>query len=92
MDLTVSEGQLIAVVGSTGSGKSSLLSAALGLMEQQSGPEVEVYGNVSILAPNHLLGYRGLLAGPVKHNQSKDAMQLCLMLSVHFKELPQYKV
>ena len=47
LDLTVSQGDLIAVVGATGSGKSSLLSAALGLMEQQSGPEVEIFGTVS---------------------------------------------
>ena len=46
VQLTVSQGQLIAVVGSTGSGKSSLLSATLGLMEQHSGPEVAVYGSV----------------------------------------------
>lgn len=47
LDLSVSQGDLIAVVGATGSGKSSLLSAALGLMEQQSGPEVELFGTVS---------------------------------------------
>lgn len=47
LDLSVPQGALIAVVGSTGSGKSSLLSAALGLMEQQTGPEVELYGTVS---------------------------------------------
>ena len=46
LDLSVPQGALIAVVGSTGSGKSSLLSAALGLMEQQTGPEVELYGTV----------------------------------------------
>jgi energy-coupling factor transporter ATP-binding protein EcfA2 len=49
VDLEVPRGNLVAVVGATGSGKSSLLSASLGLMEQLSGPEVEVRGQVTHL-------------------------------------------
>ena len=45
-DLVIPEGNLVAVVGSTGSGKSSLLSAMLGLMEQTAGPPVQLYGKV----------------------------------------------
>jgi len=44
IDLAIPAGALVAVVGQTGSGKSSLLGAALGLMKQVQGPEVEVHG------------------------------------------------
>ena len=47
VDLEVPQGHLVAVVGATGSGKSSLLNAALGLMEHHSGPEVQIRGQVS---------------------------------------------
>ena len=47
VDLEVPQGNLIAVVGATGSGKSSLLNAALGLMEQLSGPDVQIRGQVT---------------------------------------------
>ena len=46
VDLVVPQGSLVAIVGSTGSGKSSLLSAALGLMKQLQGPPVELRGTV----------------------------------------------
>jgi ABC-type Mn2+/Zn2+ transport system ATPase subunit len=45
------------VVGQTGSGKSSLLGAALGLMKQVQGPPVEVHGKVRPgLAQGSMLG------------------------------------
>lgn len=47
IELDVNQGDLIAVVGATGSGKTSLLSASIGLMEQESGPKTEVFGSVS---------------------------------------------
>jgi ABC-type Mn2+/Zn2+ transport system ATPase subunit len=46
LDLSVPRGSLVAVVGMTGSGKSSLLAAALGLMQQVQGPPVVVRGKV----------------------------------------------
>lgn len=46
IDLSVPAGALVAVVGQTGSGKSSLLAAALGLMQQVQGPDVLVRGKV----------------------------------------------
>ncbi len=46
IDLSVPAGALVAVVGQTGSGKSSLLSAALNLMQQVHGPDVVVRGKV----------------------------------------------
>lgn len=46
IDLSVPAGALVAVVGQTGSGKSSLLSAALNLMQQLHGPDVVVRGKV----------------------------------------------
>ena len=46
IDLAITAGSLVAVVGQTGSGKSSLLGAALGLMKQVQGPPVEVHGKV----------------------------------------------
>lgn len=53
-ELDVPVGSLVAVVGSTGSGKTSLLSAMLGLMEHVSGPEVELSGKVCLPAPRTL--------------------------------------
>ena len=44
IDLAIPAGALVAVVGQTGSGKSSLLGAALGLMKQVQGLPVEVHG------------------------------------------------
>ena len=49
IDLSVPAGALVAVVGQTGSGKSSLLSAALNLMQQLHGPDVVVRGKVRML-------------------------------------------
>ena len=51
IDLSVPAGALVAIVGQTGSGKSSLLSAALNLMQQVHGPDVVVRGKV---CPPHL--------------------------------------
>lgn len=49
--LSVPQGSMVAVVGATGSGKTSLLSAALGLMTQASGPPVRLRGKV-LFQPN----------------------------------------
>ena len=46
IDLSVPKGSLVTIVGMTGSGKSSLLAAALGLMQQVHGPPVNVRGKV----------------------------------------------
>ena len=51
LDLKVPVGSLVTIVGQTGSGKSSVLAAALGLMNQTSGPSPEVHGKVSY--PDH---------------------------------------
>lgn len=59
IDLSVPSGALVAVVGQTGSGKSSLLSAALNLMQQLHGPDVLVRGKVRRLI--HITCLRGLL-------------------------------
>jgi len=48
MDLKVPVGSLVTIVGQTGSGKSSLLAAGLGLMNQITGPAPEVHGKVSL--------------------------------------------
>lgn len=46
LNLTIKQGELVAVVGQVGSGKSSLVAAMLGLMEKLSG-EVVVKGKVA---------------------------------------------
>ena len=46
LEVTVDAGDLMVVVGPTGSGKSSLLGAALGLMQQASGEPVSLRGKV----------------------------------------------
>ena len=51
LELKVPVGSLVTIVGQTGSGKSSVLAAALGLMNQPSGPAPEVHGKVS--HPDH---------------------------------------
>lgn len=56
LELKVPVGSLVTIVGQTGSGKSSVLAAALGLMNQVSGPPPEVHGKVS----NHGVSLGGL--------------------------------
>ena len=46
LDLKVPVGSLVTIVGQTGSGKSSILAAALGLMNQTEGPAPQVHGKV----------------------------------------------
>lgn len=49
LDAAMNSGDLMVVVGPTGSGKSSLLGAALGLMQQVSGNPVNLRGKASTL-------------------------------------------
>ena len=65
LDAAVNAGDLMVVVGPTGSGKSSLLGAALGLMQQVSGDPVNLRGKASLACDSacafapiaHLLSY-----------------------------------
>jgi NitT/TauT family transport system ATP-binding protein len=54
-DLTVHEGEFVAIVGPTGCGKSTLLNAAAGLIEPSSG-EVEIFGK-KLAGLNRQAGY-----------------------------------
>jgi ABC-type multidrug transport system fused ATPase/permease subunit len=47
VDLDVPSGSLVAVVGGTGSGKSSLLQAMMGLMEQRAGLKPTINGTLA---------------------------------------------
>ncbi|KAI0229209.1 hypothetical protein L0F63_004556, partial [Massospora cicadina] len=47
LNLDIQHGELIAVVGDVGSGKSSLIAAILGQMRQVDGDRLKVYGSVS---------------------------------------------
>ena len=53
LDLKVPVGSLVTIVGQTGSGKSSMLAAALGLMNQTEGPAPQVHGKVGLTVPSH---------------------------------------
>ena len=53
LDLKVPVGSLVTIVGQTGSGKSSMLAAALGLMNQTEGPAPQVHGKVGLAIPSH---------------------------------------
>ena len=55
VDLSLPEGQLIAVVGPNGAGKSTLIKAILGLVPRASGA-VSIYGK-SYESQRHLVGY-----------------------------------
>ncbi len=55
IDLTLPEGQLIAVVGPNGAGKSTFIKSVLGLVPRASGA-VTIYGK-SYEAQRHLVGY-----------------------------------
>lgn len=50
IDLTIKQGQLVAVVGRIGCGKSSLLRAILGELYPLPGTEIELKGQVSYVA------------------------------------------
>ena len=54
LDAAVNAGDLMVVVGPTGSGKSSLLGAALGLMQQVSGDPVNLRGKASTTEGCHM--------------------------------------
>ena len=56
LDASVQSGDLMVIVGSTGSGKSSLLGAALGLMQQVEGQPVKLHGKASFCFRVLLLG------------------------------------
>jgi ABC-type Mn2+/Zn2+ transport system ATPase subunit len=49
INLTVAKGSLVAIVGTVGAGKSSLLAAILGELEQKSG-HVRIRGSVAYTA------------------------------------------
>ena len=55
LDLKVPVGSLVTIVGQTGSGKSSMLAAALGLMNQTEGPAPQVHGKVGLTFPHIIL-------------------------------------
>lgn len=50
VDLEVTRGELVVVVGATGAGKSSLLAAALGLLQPEPQQHVLVRGGVAYVA------------------------------------------
>ena len=64
INVTIKEGQLVAVVGQVGSGKSSLCSAILGLMEKLNG-EVAIKGSVAYV-PQQVRAYNYDLFLPIK--------------------------
>ncbi len=55
LDLKVPVGSLVTIVGQTGSGKSSMLAAALGLMNQTEGPAPQVHGKVGLTDPHIIM-------------------------------------
>lgn len=59
MDLKVPKGSLVTIVGQTGSGKSSLLAAGLGLMNQVQGPAPQMHGKVRAAPPLPFLSLKG---------------------------------
>ncbi|KAK4305327.1 hypothetical protein Pmani_022778 [Petrolisthes manimaculis] len=70
INLHITEGSLIAVVGSVGAGKSSLCSAILGEMECQAG-KVNVKGNVAYV-PQEAWIQNATLENNILFNQPKD--------------------
>ena len=63
LDLHIRGGDLVAVVGATGSGKTSLLQAALGLMERSRGDEPRLRGRVALVPQAAFI-----VAGTVRDN------------------------
>ncbi|XP_045104031.1 multidrug resistance-associated protein 1-like isoform X4 [Portunus trituberculatus] len=78
LNLTVQTGSLVAVVGTVGTGKSSLLSAILGEMEKQSG-RVNVKGKVAYVAQQAWI-QNTTLEKNILFNQPKvdDLYEACL--------------
>ncbi|XP_063866337.1 multidrug resistance-associated protein 1-like isoform X3 [Scylla paramamosain] len=78
LNLTIQTGSLVAVVGTVGTGKSSLLSAILGEMEKQSG-RVNVKGKVAYVAQQAWI-QNTTLEKNILFNQPKvdDVYEACL--------------
>ena len=70
LDLKVPVGSLVTIVGQTGSGKSSVLAAALGLMNQTEGPAPQVHGKVSPRTrPHHVAEVLACSGWPLHHGR-----------------------
>ena len=81
IDLEVKQGELLAVVGPVGSGKSSLMSAVLGEMHRVAG-SVSVKGRVAYVSqtawiPNDSLKNVILFGNPLKEQRYSDIISSC---------------
>ncbi|XP_069939625.1 multidrug resistance-associated protein 1 isoform X2 [Cherax quadricarinatus] len=71
INLSVADGSLVAVVGSVGAGKSSLISAILGEMEKQSG-RVNIKGNIAYVSQQAWIQNSTLESNILFNNQKDD--------------------
>ncbi|CAG5122310.1 unnamed protein product, partial [Candidula unifasciata] len=83
INLDIEEGELVAVVGAVGSGKSSLLSAILGEMTKVTGT-VSVKGSVSYVAQqawiqNDTLQNNILFSKPLEHSFYSKVIEACAL-------------
>ena len=64
VDLEVKRGELVVIVGATGSGKTSLLNILLGLLQPESGQQVLLRGSVAYVSQTAFI-YGGAFHSPM---------------------------
>lgn len=91
IDLEVKKGQLVAIIGSVGSGKSSLLSAILGDLFKVSG-KVQVNGKVAYVSQTawivNATAKENIVFGKTHHDDKYDDVIKCCQLQSDFEILP----
>ncbi|OQV17409.1 Multidrug resistance-associated protein 1 [Hypsibius exemplaris] len=83
IDIDVKEGQLVAVVGQVGTGKSSLMAAMLGLMEKRSG-DVSQKGSIAYVSQqawiqNMTLKQNILFGNPLDERRYQQVIDACAL-------------
>lgn len=84
VDLHVKRGQIVAVIGDVGSGKSSLIAALLGQIRQVRGPKLEIYGTTSYVPQeawllNCSLRDNIIFGSPFEREKFDEVIRVCAL-------------
>ncbi|MDG4797701.1 ATP-binding cassette domain-containing protein [Micromonospora sp. WMMD1082] len=74
VDLSISAGEMLALVGPSGSGKSTLVSVLAGLMRPSAGRALVGGHDLARISPRHLAALRGTLIGTVLQGAERNLL------------------